>query len=277
MAATQPSDAGDGKQRAVAGAREGLRPPWLLNANTLPNPLSAPRRFLAHACHRRFRAPAPPGTRQVFPLSRPLVPIRCGCRDPRGCPKGAAVTASWIRVIQVVMVCSAIAVVVGAQEFYATDLKAVFLLRFGSFMQWPTATDATPGDFVIGVLGEDPILPALETVVAGETVGGRRVRLVHYHGVHEVRDCEILFISRSRRDNIRHILHRLEGRPILTVSDSEGFTEAGGMVSFEPGDRRIRLRVNANAVREANITISSKLLRVAEIVDGPPSSAPNGA
>lgn len=186
-------------------------------------------------------------------------------------------SAWWPRLRNLLAVFSTVASILGAQEFHETDLKAVFLLRFGSFMQWPPPpAGASQRDFVIGVLGEDRVLSVLETAVAGETVGGRRVRAVHFQGVHQVRDCEILFISRSRGSRLRHILNVLDRRPIVTVSDIDGFTEAGGMIHLQPEDGRVRLRVNLDAARAANISISSKLLGVVEIVGGRTKRPSNG-
>src|SRR6266511_4381492 len=76
----------------------------------------------------------------------------------------------------------------------------------------------------------------------------------------------ILFISRSEGDRPRAILAGLKNRPVLTVSDADGFAERGGMIRFVTDRNRIRLQLNLAATEAAHLTISSKLLRVAEIV-----------
>lgn len=214
-----------------------------------------------------------PERREIFYLSRRRYPIRCCCWDICACPEGNVVSIPWPKLLNLLAVISTVASMLSAQEFHERDLKAVFLLRFGSFMEWPPPPAGAEQDFVIGVLGEDGVFPVLEAAVAGETIGGRRVRAVHFRGVHEVRDCQILFISRSRGSRLRHILNVLRGRPILTVSDIDEFTESGGMIHLRPEGGRFRLRVNIDAARAANISISSKLLRVVEIVGEPPKGA----
>jgi len=62
------------------------------------------------------------------------------------------------------------------------------------------------------------------------------------------------------------ILAGLNQRPILTVSDADGFAQRGGMIRFVTDRNRIRLQLNLAATEAAHLTISSKLLRVAEIV-----------
>jgi len=84
--------------------------------------------------------------------------------------------------------------------------------------------------------------------------------------VEDISRCDILFISRSAGDRPEEILARLKNRPILTVSDAERFVERGGMIRFVTDRSRIRLQINPEAAEAAHLTISSKLLRVAEVI-----------
>ncbi|PYP25425.1 MAG: hypothetical protein DMD51_08585 [Gemmatimonadetes bacterium] len=65
------------------------------------------------------------------------------------------------------------------------------------------------------------------------------------------------------------VLANLRNRPILTVSDDAGFAERGGMIRFVTDQNRIRLQINLDAAQAASLTVSSKLLRVADIVTPP--------
>jgi hypothetical protein len=66
--------------------------------------------------------------------------------------------------------------------------------------------------------------------------------------------------------HVQRVLDSLQGRSVLTVSDGERFASQGGMIGFVTEQNRIRLRINLEAARAANLTISSKLLRPARIV-----------
>jgi YfiR/HmsC-like len=146
-------------------------------------------------------------------------------------------------------------------------LKAVFLFNFAQFVEWPPA--ALPRDnapFVIGVLGKDPFGTDLDEVVRGETVNQHPLAVARYHDVAEVRDCQILFIAASELTHLDAILAKLRGRSILTVSDAEGPPLRGVMIGLVRQDNRIRLRIDLQAAKAGNLTISSKLLRPAEIV-----------
>lgn len=147
------------------------------------------------------------------------------------------------------------------------QVEAVFLFNFTQFVDWPPQAFADPGaPIVIGVLGSDPFGAALDEVVRGEAVKGHPLVIRRAQRIEELADCQILFISRSERARMRPVLATLKGRNVLTVSDLDEFANEGGMICFVVVDNKVRLRVNPDAAKAAGLTLSSKLLRVAQIV-----------
>jgi hypothetical protein len=147
------------------------------------------------------------------------------------------------------------------------QVKAVFLFNFSQFVSWPPAAfDKSDAPMVIAVLGTDPFGPELDAVVKGEHVGAHPLQVRHYHDVSEIKDCHILFIDRSQAPQLGEIVQALHGRSILTVSDIDDAARAGVMIDLVKQNDRIRLRINVAAARAGGLTISSKLLRPAEIV-----------
>lgn len=147
------------------------------------------------------------------------------------------------------------------------QVEAVFLFNFTQFVDWPPQAFAEPGaPIIIGVLGSDPFGAALDEVVRGEVVRGHPLVVHRAQHIEELADCQILFISRSERARVAPILATLKGSNILTVSDLDEFAKEGGMICFVLMDNKVRLRVNLEATKTAGLTLSSKLLRVAQIV-----------
>jgi hypothetical protein len=148
------------------------------------------------------------------------------------------------------------------------DLKAAFLFNFAHFVEWPPeayATAHTP--ITIGILGDDPFGSSLDQMVAHETVNNRKLIVRRYRSLEELGSCHILFISPSQADRMSEVLDRLERRSVLTVGDGGDFASRAGMIGFEVVNRRLHLRINLAAVSAAKLTISSKLLRQADIVN----------
>jgi hypothetical protein len=58
----------------------------------------------------------------------------------------------------------------------------------------------------------------------------------------------------------------LKARPVLTVSEIENSAYQGVCVRFLTENNKIRLRINTDALKSANLTMSSKLLRAVELI-----------
>jgi YfiR/HmsC-like len=142
--------------------------------------------------------------------------------------------------------------------------KAAFLFNFAQFVTWP-AQESSHAPLVIGILGDDPFGSYLDETVRGQKVNNRALAIQRFRRSTELRNCNILFISQSERYRAAEIVSSLKGRSILTVSDMDGFADSGGMIQFLTEQNKIRVRINLNAVKAANLKVSSKLLSVAEV------------
>jgi hypothetical protein len=147
------------------------------------------------------------------------------------------------------------------------QLKAVFLFHFAQFVDWPPAAfPDSQAPLVIGILGNDPFGSYLHETVRGELVNGHPLIIQRYRRLDEIKTCHILFITGTETDKLEQVVTALRSRNILTVSDAGNFAEQGGMIQFVTEHSKIRLRINLEAAKSANLTISSKLLRPATIV-----------
>jgi hypothetical protein len=146
-------------------------------------------------------------------------------------------------------------------------IKAVFLYNFAQFVEWPDKafSSGEPG-LVIGVLGDDPFGPYLDETVRGEKVNEKPLIINRYQKVSDIGTCHILFVSQSTKEKQEEIVSQLKGKTVLTVSDAPNFTRRGGMIRFVNEENKIKIRINLEAAKAEGLIISSKLLRIAEIV-----------
>jgi hypothetical protein len=156
------------------------------------------------------------------------------------------------------------------------QVKAVFLFNFAHFVSWPVDTFRRPdAPFVIGILGNDPFGSTLDEVVRGETIDHHPFVVKRFQDARDIEDCNILFIGRAEPARVDEALSALKGRSILTVSDADVSEHRGVMIGLFTENNRVRLRIDLAAAKAANLTISSNLLRPAEIIGGnaPPETA----
>ncbi|HZL43368.1 MAG TPA: YfiR family protein [Verrucomicrobiae bacterium] len=153
-----------------------------------------------------------------------------------------------------------------AQETPPTEykLKAAFLFNFAKYVEWPPAAFAeATSPMVIGILGENPFRDDLEPTIRDKTINNRPLVIKEFRSPAEATNCHILFISTSEKQRLPEILKSLHGTSVLTVGETDRFTETGGMINFVTEGNKIRFQINVEAAKSAGLKVSSKLLSLA--------------
>lgn len=196
------------------------------------------------------------------------------CRQETGCPPRAWLggAADWRRSTRVVLLLIAFfhpGCNVFAQSYSEADLRAVFLLNFPLFIDWPdTAFESSSSQFRYCVVGSQVLSDSLKDVLAGETLGQRRPRLIAADDPAAWRRCHILYLDSSISHKRRQILSAVKDAPVLTIGDSDAFARSGGMIALVRKGGKLRAVINRATTERAGICISSKLLRLAILVSG---------
>ena len=153
-----------------------------------------------------------------------------------------------------------------AQETQPSEyqVKAAFLYNFAKFVEWPAQAYSKPDSpIVIGVLGKNVFGADLEHTIHNKMINSRPLEIREFHSTEEATNCHILFISPSERDHLSKVLVALQGTSVLTVSETDQFIEAGGMINFVVEENKIHFQINDDAAKKSGLKISSKLLSLA--------------
>ena len=172
-----------------------------------------------------------------------------------------------LRRLSIIVLIVACIVVNRAQDLRAATIsreytiKAVYLLKFMTMVDWPDkafAHDRAP--MVVGVLGRDPFGEALEKTFEGKTAGKREVLIKRSYSLSELKGAQVLFICSSEEEELSRILSSLRGSSVLTVSETDGFVNKGGIVNFKIMENRTRYEVNNSAAQRAGLQFDPELL-----------------
>jgi hypothetical protein len=148
------------------------------------------------------------------------------------------------------------------------DLKAAFLYNFTQFVTWPN--DVFPGsdsNFNICIFGKDPFGESLKNLVENENVKTHPIKVVQINNDQQLDSCHILFIAKDKIASIQNLDSQLGSKPVLTIGDSPDFADRGGVIGIGLIEQRIKLRINLSAANSKHLTISSKLLRLSEVIE----------
>jgi hypothetical protein len=153
-------------------------------------------------------------------------------------------------------------------KFEEYEVKAAFIYNFIKFIEWPDElTKKQSSPLNIYVLGHNPFGEAL-AAIQGTQVRGRTINVNRTNSVKGLTDCHILFISSSETWHIPEILRSIKNLNILTIGDTAGFAGKGIIINFYTEEEKVRFEINLDAAKQANLTISSRLLTLSRVVRG---------
>jgi hypothetical protein len=151
------------------------------------------------------------------------------------------------------------------------ELKAIYLYNFLQFVQWPKEKCPLPreGANEIVVIGDTSLQPVLQSLQAKLREKNKELILVFHDAYREGMDlssCCLLFIGSSERKRLAKILQNINGKHVLTVTDSDEFEDSGVMITLLSRENKIRWAINRKPVADADLKMSAKLLAIAERV-----------
>ncbi len=151
-----------------------------------------------------------------------------------------------------------------AQEQEAKELHPAMIYNFVKYIQWPTENE--PGDFVIGVFGEDDVFNTLKIRYDGKPKGNKKYVIKKLSSVSEAATCAVVYLGRSKNRDFDALKAAITGKSILTVTDSGNLGKKGSCVNFREVEGKLKFEINQASVNAASLKISSSLLSVAIII-----------
>jgi hypothetical protein len=154
-----------------------------------------------------------------------------------------------------------------AQSAFAADeVVAQFVYRVAQFVEWPSTALEGRDRVELCVAEPDPFGGRLDALVDRDDSGARRMAVRRVGEPRALEGCHLLYLSSaaSRGDAL---LRAAEALPILTVGESSGFLDAGGVMRIIVRGR-LQFEVNARALASSGLRLSSQLLALATRVQG---------
>jgi len=152
-----------------------------------------------------------------------------------------------------------------AQDAKLEDrLKAVFIVNFVQYVEWPSQGLAS--SFNICIVG-DSFRALMEDAVRGERIEGRNMAVKSLSSADNVSGCQLIYFrDTANPKTVSDILAASKSLPVLTVGETREFIQNGGIIRFTKAGNRMRFEINAEAAAKRSLSVSSRLLRLADIV-----------
>jgi YfiR/HmsC-like len=149
------------------------------------------------------------------------------------------------------------------------EIKTAMMEKYSCFVEWPeeTAIDDTTKPFIVTIIGKNPFGQILDSYYENRTIKDKKVIIILISSIDNIKDCHMLFICGSEKKILTKILEYTKDKPILTISDSQGFAHKGVHINMYNSGNKIRFEINQTAAKESGLYISYLLLNLAKIVE----------
>jgi YfiR/HmsC-like len=146
------------------------------------------------------------------------------------------------------------------------QVRAAMLYNLARFIEWPAwKVDQGHPQFLVCVLGTDPIGGDIDSLLRDKTVGTKPLIVRHISSVDAAGDCHVLYVSTGERKNILKAAADLAKRGVLTISERPNSDSPDQVIGLPMVEEHVQIEVNLGAADRTGLTISSKLLHLATI------------
>lgn len=143
-----------------------------------------------------------------------------------------------------------------------STVEAAFLYNFALFTEWP---DLPANEFRICVLGSNPVLAALEPVKKKQ-IKEHPVSVINISSATQASSCQVLFVGESAHASIANLARQIGHVPVLVIAEEDGYDPKDVMIALVGLQGRIGFKINRTAAQANLLTVSSKLLKLAQQV-----------
>jgi hypothetical protein len=153
------------------------------------------------------------------------------------------------------------------------EIKAAFIYNFMKFVSW----EGRPEDektVTIGIVGKNLFGESFDPITE-KKIKNKSIVIKEFGGFSSLQSeeqktalkkCDLLFINASEEKNEKQIIDIVKNSCVLTVGETKGFLDSGGIIGFVTEKKKVRFEINMIAAEYAKLNIRAQLLRLARKV-----------
>ena len=144
------------------------------------------------------------------------------------------------------------------------EIHAQMIYNFIKYIQWPN--DSEPGEFVVGIIGEDDVFNTLKSYYDGKPKGAKKYSIRKLSGAEEASTCAVVYIGKNKSGQFENVKNSVTGKPILTITDSFNLGKKGSCINFKVIDGKLKFELNQASVTSSTLKVASQLSSMAIVI-----------
>jgi hypothetical protein len=151
-----------------------------------------------------------------------------------------------------------------AQDRPVHEIHTMMVFNFTKYVQWPDADK--PGEFIIGVVGNEEVYKTLTAWYNGKPKGSKTYVIKKFASASELTDCAVVYLDKSKSSEFETVNSKVRGKGTLVITDRNGLGARGSCINFKTVDDKLKIELNQKAIETANLKVSSSLTSMAILI-----------
>ena len=155
---------------------------------------------------------------------------------------------------------------VGISNAQVEKLKAAYLYNFATMTNYPPSLQG--GNFVIAVLGNDPVIAELEAIAKTKKIGSQPIVVKKINSVAEIEQAQIVFVPDDNKSKMADIISKTSSGATVVVAESDGACTKGAIFNLVLVDQKLRFEVNEDKANSKGVKLAANLVKLGIPVKG---------
>lgn len=140
-------------------------------------------------------------------------------------------------------------------------MQSLFLYNFASkYIEWPTSYKE--GNFIIGILGDTPVLNELGVVTSAKKIFNQSIEIKKFNTSTEISKCNMLFVPHDKAEALQEVVGKLKNSSTLIITEKDGVLKQGAIINFISVDGKLKFETNKTEIEKREIRIAADLLKL---------------
>lgn len=135
--------------------------------------------------------------------------------------------------------------------------KALFMYNFTKDIEWPSSY--TQGDFVIGVMGNSPIVDELDKIAEKKKVGNQTIVVKQFSSASQITKCHMVYLPPNKSSMLSSVVAKVSGKPTVVISDGPGLAQKGAAINYVKIDGKQKFEINTSTLTKNGLKVTQFL------------------
>lgn len=145
-------------------------------------------------------------------------------------------------------------------------LKAAYLFNFASMTNYPPSLQE--GDFVIAVLGNNPIIAELEAIAKTKKIGSQSITVKKINSVGEIGQAQMVFVPDDSKSKMPDIISKTSSGATVVVAETDGACAKGAIFNLVLVEQKLRFEVNEEKANLKGVKLAANLVKLGIPIKG---------